>query len=290
MKDLLSNIPDRGQGLNIWLMKAAHRIKHQSLTLAQMCDSLRQATEGKGIHPGEIERALGTALDQTYTGKKKPKWPARDSAAIAAITAKGGGVSALCLASPMHFSENDPHVGTMVMDTLWGHPGVDPLVCAGRSAYSFTTRPWSEIREGIGDCSLIVPSPMTARTGLTQKGKVSEHTLLNTGPRKYLVIEQDKGTDHEQASILLHLATMAPMAVVCSSGGKSLHGWFNVEGIPEERVAPFFAYAVKIGADPALWTPCQFARIPGGTRDNGNRQSVLFFNPALCNRTPQRKP
>jgi len=271
-------------------MKAAHRIKRENLTLHQMVEFLKQATKGKFIHPGEIERAVGQALNQTYTGKKKPKWPSRDNAAIAAITEKGGGLGALYLASPMHFSEDSLIVGTMVMDALWGHPGVDPLVCAGRSAYSFTTRPWSEIREAIGTLPLIVPSPMTARTGLTQKGKVSEHTLTNTGLRKYLVIEQDKGTDHEQASILLHLATMAPMAVVCSSGGKSLHGWFNVEGIPEERVAPFFAYAVKIGADPALWTRSQFARIPGGTRDNGNRQSVLFFNPALCNRTPQRKP
>ena len=109
MKDLLNNIPDRGQGLNVWLMKAAHRIKHQNLSLHQMCEFLTQATKGKFIYPGEIERAVGKALHQTYAGKRAPKWPARNNDDIAAITAKGGGLGALYLASPMHFSENDPN-------------------------------------------------------------------------------------------------------------------------------------------------------------------------------------
>ena len=43
---------------------------------------------------------------------------------------------------------------------------------------------------------------MTSRTGRTQDGKESEHSLENTGPRRFLVIEQDAGTVDEQAAIL----------------------------------------------------------------------------------------
>jgi hypothetical protein len=37
-------------------------------------------------------------------------------------------------------------------------------------------------------------------------------------------------------------------------------------------------YAVSLGADKQLWTRSQFARMPDGTRDNGNRQVVYFFH------------
>ncbi len=36
--------------------------------------------------------------------------------------------------------------------------------------------------------------------------------------------------------------------------------------------------AVSLGADPATWTRSQFVRMPDGTRDNGKRQTVYFFN------------
>jgi hypothetical protein len=43
----------------------------------------------------------------------------------------------------------------------------------------------------------------------------------------------------------------------------------------------FMRYAVMLGADRATWTRSQFVRMPDGTRDNGNRQTVYFFNPAV---------
>ena len=40
-------------------------------------------------------------------------------------------------------------------------------------------------------------------------------------------------------------------------------------------------YAVSLGADRATWTRSQFVRMPDGTRDNGKRQTVYFFNPEV---------
>jgi hypothetical protein len=41
-----------------------------------------------------------------------------------------------------------------------------------------------------------------------------------------------------------------------------------------------------LGADRATWTRSQFVRIPDGIRENGNQQTLYFFNPAV--RYPKR--
>jgi hypothetical protein len=83
------------------------------------------------------------------------------------------------------------------------------------------------------------------------------------------------------AALLLHLAEKAPLALAVYSGGKSLHGWFYCGGVPEEKLLRFFRYAVSLGADRTSWNPSQFTRMPDGLRDNGNRQTVYFFNPGI---------
>src|SRR5262249_39641167 len=128
---------------------------------------------------------------------------------------------------------------------------------------------------------LIVPSPMTARIGKTQEGRESAHTLETTGPRRFLVIEQDSGTIDEQAAILLHLRAIGPLAIAVHSGSKSIHGWFYCAGRAEEKLREFMELAVSLGADPAMWTRSQFARTPDGTRDNGKRQTVFYFDPEV---------
>jgi hypothetical protein len=121
---------------------------------------------------------------------------------------------------------------------------------------------------------------MTDKYGLTRDGKISQRTAKNTGPRRFLVYESDGLEKDKQAAVLWHLANQAaPLTLVVSSGGKSLHGWFYCQGVSEEQLRRFFAKACLLGADPALWTKSQMVRMPGGTRDNGNRQAVLYFNP-----------
>jgi hypothetical protein len=147
------------------------------------------------------------------------------------------------------------------------------------NAKQFQTLRLSEIKAP-EKLSHIVPNPMTDKYGLTQDGKISQRTAKNTGPRRFLVYESDGLEKDKQAAVLWHLANQAaPLTLVVSSGGKSLHGWFYCQGVSEEQLRRFFAKACLLGADPALWTKSQMVRMPGGTRDNGNRQAVLYFNP-----------
>ena len=179
--------------------------------------------------------------------------------------------------SPVRFEDNLSHTEEII-DRLF--PG-NSLLCFGKSSAKFATHPRETWRGRLADMQLIVPSPMTARTGRSQDGRESEHTLENTGPRRFLVIEQDTGTVDEQAAILAHLAERAPLTLAVHSESKSLHAWFYCAGQPEDRLRRFMRYAVILGADRATWTRSQFIRMPDGTRDNGNRQVIYFFNPGV---------
>ena len=92
--------------------------------------------------------------------------------------------------------------------------------------------------------------------------------------------EFDSGTPDEQVAIIEHLAHFAPLVMVLSSGGKSLHAWWNcVEGTEEDHLR-FFRYAVSLDADPATWTRSQFVRLPQAWRaDKNARQAVYYFDP-----------
>jgi hypothetical protein len=210
-----------------------------------------------------------------------PAWPTFNAEQReAGIAATGMGLADLWEVSPLRFEDNDSHTEEIV-DALFP---CDPLLCCGKSSSEFATRTREEWRGQLGEQQLIVPSPMTARVGHTQSGKLSGHTLEKPGPRRFLIIEQDTGAIDDQAAILLHLAGRAPMAMAVHSGGRSIHGWFYCDGQSEERLLRFMRYAVSMGADRATWTRSQFVRMPDGTRDNAKRQTVYFLNPEVIKR------
>jgi hypothetical protein len=179
--------------------------------------------------------------------------------------------------------EDNRHHAEEIIDRLF--PG-NPLLCCGRSQSEFDTRPREAWRGELASLQFIVPSPMCAASGLTKDGRGSKHTLSNTGPRRFLVVEFDTGTTDEHSALLIHLAGYAPLVCAVHSGGKSLHGWFLVEAEPEHKILRFMRYGASLGADPATWTRSQFVRMPDGTRDNGKRQTVFFLNFKPLEATP----
>lgn len=282
VRDLLSSPPRRGEGLNLWFYKVA-RYLHAFRTPDEIIALLGAAADGQPIAHGEIERAVErsaanawTPGERTATARPVATWPALNREQREAVCGSGAGLVDLWEASPIRFEDGDSRAEEIVSALFPGNP----LLCVGASSNQFKTRPRDELRGELSKLALIVPSPMIARTGKTQDGKESEHTLEATGPRRFLIIEQDQGTTDEQAAILLHLAERAPLVLALHSGGKSIHGWFAAAGQSEDRLRAFMRYAVSLGADPALWTRSQFARMPDGTRDNGKRQPIYFFNPS----------
>jgi hypothetical protein len=280
--EMLAAPPRAGEGVHGFLYRVARQL-HAHLPAVEIIALLESRVQGCGRHVSrkEITDAVQAAVLTAWqpNGKAAPvqpvsKWPKLNEEQRAAIIHDGESLVDLWEASRVHIEDSEQHTETIV-DNLF--PG-NPLLCCGKSNSDFDTKPREDWRGELSTLQLIVPSPMSAVTGLTQKGEVSKHSLSNTGARRFLVCEFDTGTPDEHAALLLHLGTFAPLVCAVHSGNKSLHGWFFVAGQPEEKVLKFFRYAVSLGADKQLWCKSQFCRMPDGTRDNGRKQTVFFLN------------
>ena len=90
-------------------------------------------------------------------------------------------------------------------------------------------------------------------------------------------------TQQAQLSNLWPMFESGRVAMVIDSGGKSLHFWLYVADLEEPQKTVIFQRMMVLGCDAAIKKPAQFFRMPGGTRDNGKHQSVLYFNPTTNN-------
>ncbi|QTN33152.1 hypothetical protein HZ994_12795 [Akkermansiaceae bacterium] len=287
IRDMIASPPSHGEGVHQWLFKIARQL-HAHRSEDDIADLLAAVTDGCGRHvpASEIADAIAASRECAWrpTGgtrtasKPAPKFPAVNEAARAEIITRGFTLADLRSESPIVCTPDSTNA-EFIADELF--PG-NPLLCVGRNNAKFSTEPRESFRGKLAEMSLIVPSPMSALTGKRKKdGKPSAHTLDNTGERHYLVTEFDSGTSDEQAAIIWHLKEFAPLVIALSSGGKSLHAWWDCRGITGNITAYFFRYAVSLGADPATWRLSQFVRLPQGWRhDKKRRQEVYFFDPS----------
>ena len=281
LQNLIAAPPRAGEGVHDWLFRVARQL-HAHLPAGEIVNLLESRVQDCGRHVSrkEIEDAVKNSIpcawqpSQHTTPKPAAKWPAVNQEQREAIIRDNGGLADLWELSRPRIEDNGQHTEEII-DRLF--PG-NPLLCCGKSSQEFDTRPREAWRGQLSALQFIVPSPMSAVTGETKDGKESKHTLANTGARRFLICEFDTGATDEHAALLLHLGTFAPLVCAVHSGGKSLHGWFYVHGQPDVKVEKFFRYAVSLGADRATWTRSQFVRMPDGTRDSGNRQTIFFLN------------
>jgi hypothetical protein len=156
-------------------------------------------------------------------------------------------------------------------------PEAGALVCIGSSFNRFKTAPLADHHQ-LDQCQFIMPCYMTARSGITAEGKASCRAKSITGERRYIVFDFDEPPSAHQSSIIRWLMGVRAPVLVVKSGGKSLHAWYSTE--TTESDAQFWRLGIMAGADPALKANhAQVVRLPMGTRDNSNVQSVLYFNP-----------
>jgi hypothetical protein len=242
---------------------------------------LANASRTASVNP---EFSDGTAVKWKPVERVKlePKWPPAVAEASAAIIQKTGiGLADLWELSPIRPDDSKP-MTIPILEALFAG---NPLVCCGKSSSVFWTRPLSDYGHDVESYQLIVPNPMSALTGRIKNARpgheFSAHSLDNTGPRKFAVIEFDSGSSDDHASLLWHLSSFWPFVLAVHSGGKSLHGWFHVAGSDEDQILKFYRYATSIGADKATRLKSQFVRMPDGRRSTGQKQCVFYFNPAL---------
>jgi len=280
--------PPAGSGVHRWLLSAANSCRNSGLSEADAFAILEERSRncGRPVPPSEIRDAIQTAFQtpQMPHGSRQPSlerrsiWPSVDQVRVSTIVAGGFGISDLQLKSPCSLESLSTEG---IIDRIF--PG-NPFLCvAEKKPTDAITLPREVWRGRLAESALIVPSPMSAPMGTTKNGRRSPRCLDNVGPRQFLVVEFDSGTRASQAARIWYLAARLPLILGVHSGGKSVHAWYWVHGTPENTLLQFMRAAVALGADPATWTKCQLVRIPGGLRDNGKRQAILYFNPQAIN-------
>lgn len=175
--DLMAACPSAGQGVNNWLYRAARALNPLYANKTDLVELLRAASAhcGREVDDREIQRAVENSARNLQEARERllpsrPRWPKADGTAIAAITSAGPGVDALRKLSRVPFAETGRSRVEEVIDTLF--PG-NPLLCVGQSSERFDTRPRDQWRGVLEDQQLIVPSPKSAVSGVTQGGKAA---------------------------------------------------------------------------------------------------------------------
>ena len=101
----------------------------------------------------------------------------------------------------------------------------------------------------------------------------NEHTV-----RRFMVIESDTLTKPEMGAIFRWMICKMGYKLQCvvDTGGKSIHGWFNLPpcALFEERLK---VALTALGCDPALFKPSQPVRVPGIERTPGTWQTLLWI-------------
>jgi hypothetical protein len=303
--------PPPASGVHNWLFGRARFLQSRGMCAETAIAALEAAVAhftfrpGRTVHAIEVRDAVEAAFRRPLVGTQRHSsphfapqrpsifdpvtgWPSemtcpvarfdRSATARVLVAAGGFGVVDLWEKSPMRSPER--RSPRCVLELLF-EPG--DLLCIGYSSSNFATRPLHDWHDGdLEAAQFIVPSPLRKAAGVTKRGTTSAHCRDAVGPRRFIVFESDQGlSQDQQAAILEHLksATAARLAVVVLSGGKSVHGWFDVRGVEAATLARWFSYAIKLGADPRLWLPEQFVRLPDGRRENGAAQSVVYLNP-----------
>lgn len=254
----------------------------------------------RGLKPGEIERqvfcAYGDTTKKTTTLRALPKVVRKpkvkpDAAIIDWVDKElfpDYSLEDLRAESQYRFGPR-PHL-RHVFNFLY-RDLADPLLCIGAEINQMHTRrlsEWTPHTKVIHAWQYIVPNPMTKETGRTKSGKEGSPRSLDNATKEadrlFFPVEFDLGLDgtpvpkDDQARRIRFLSTFAPrnpLAMVVSSGGKSLHAWFNVHNWEAELKAKFWTIAQQLGADPAGENLAQYFRLPGGIRRKPGEPPVV---------------
>ena len=224
---------------NAWIFRAACQCVKAGLDDDEAREKIEEELT-RPERPGEIAHALRSARGAKSSSSSR--WPRRSEKLADKVCAEVSlKVGDLISRSPVPIRMDQAQQTEAWIS--WLFPG-DPLLCAGPSNKAVVTATRKELRGQLGRFALIVPSPMSACEGFTKEGRSSPRSLLNTGPRRFLIVEFDHEPSLDrQASLMWRLASYWPLACVAFSGNKSLQGWFSTGGEPDTpggKPAKFF--------------------------------------------------
>lgn len=241
-------------------------------------DFLRKACDATVTHRRVPDREIDAAIQfvmtdrETMDGRRRPKWPEPDPAAIQSLTG---------YPAPFFLEGRgeDGDTGIRGLDAILTLFRPEEGVCVGRDPYDATVTYAGWAAQHTPWFQFIVANPMRGAYALTQAGKPSPRCQANVAQRRHLVVEFDGHPKPLQASLIGYLATLLPLRMVVDAAGKSLHAWFAAHPDPAHCLA-FYFLAVKLGADQTRWDIAGWVRMPGGMRprpDGQHLQRIVYL-------------
>jgi hypothetical protein len=313
----LEDPPRPGTGVHNWIYGTA--LAMLNFVSADECvELLRECIPRKPKPYNEIEMQVQSALDmresgQTVSRKRRPEFPMDENSPCKVLEKARSGLDIDYLRSLNPKSVVPDIPAKEIQEILHPH---NPLICAGQFFGRPVTARLSEFHPRfLSNCSFVVPHPMTALTGITQRGRVSARSESNVGSRRWAVIEADIKQDNELwASVLTEAASLGisdqdlgaallltvaeesavPLTAAVHSASVSEHGWFYVANMSYDEQERLYRIGAKWGGDPATWTINQWVRMPNGTRwkedEDRSRPATLigpqrleYFRPPILN-------
>lgn len=276
-REILASGPPEG-GTHDWILRAAACISNTLLNADEAYDIIRRCCDVEVRHrqipDREIKDHIAFAygyLPRNESGGnpiKQGDFPKKSEAAVAGALAD---YEPICTGQKVADWRE-------ALDCLF-NPG--DLACIGIGAHRAEIQPLPTARD-LAEYELICANPMKAAFGIKANGEQSVRCQNNVATRRHLVVEFDTEPDlKNQARLHSCLSSVVPAVAIVWSGGKSLHGWYNVENMSLVEQSAFFSKACFLGADPSLWDICKWVRLPGGKRaESGKRQPVLYLDEA----------
>ncbi|HEX3444780.1 MAG TPA: hypothetical protein VHS80_08675 [Chthoniobacterales bacterium] len=119
----------------------------------------------------------------------------------------------------------------------------------------------------------------------TGSGKAGAHTDDDVTDYRFVLIEFDSIPLEIQLSLLCSLYW--PVAMICSSGGKSYHAWILSGCTDREsydrKTESIYRELAKFKVDPSNANPSRYSRLPGVKREIGavgsGEQKIIYLNP-----------
>lgn len=263
--------------MNHKIIRAMNAMARLNIPPAQAVEKIKEACETvtrRSLGPGEVERIANMVYGNYGNSDKvrpydKPRPGIKVNQTLIDEFCVGGSIDEL-----RSQSQPIPKDGREILDALYAPDALLHITsnpCLSKDIRKCSDWPVNDLQAS----QYICPSHFRdAELGRRQDNVLHRHYLVFESDRPGLANNWDA-----QAGIIKRLAKSLPLVLVCWSGNKSLHSWFDCSTRRKDQVQDFITLCVQLGADPACLRPAQLVRMPWGIRkDNGKIQKPIYFH------------
>ena len=271
--ELLDRANKEGWGFHEQIVKAAGlmcRLGVDPEVASEMMEKAGEDVSRRKLEPGEVRRVVNWIYksENDYRPYDSPKTGVKVEQALIDEFSRKGSIDKL-----MHASDTIPPTAKDVLTDLYDDSALLHLSahhCQAKDVKS--CKQW--IEGDLTDRQYICPAHLKT----IEMGRCK----ANVDYRHYIVYESDRpglaNNWDAQAGMIARLSKELPLKLVCWSGNKSLHSWFDCSTRRKDQVKNFITLCVQLGADPACLRPSQLVRLPWGIRQSNNKtQKVIYY-------------